>query len=423
MRVAHCLLTAKGNIVDFSRPINETSGFRSAIARYVSDQAEKVLALSRGIHSDPELSFEEYRASAAICDLLEGSGFAVERGVAEVPTAFTATAGSGRLTVGICVEYDALPGIGHACGHNVVAGAGVASALGLLPVVDELDITLKVIGTPAEEHGAGKAILLKRGVFDDVTIAMMAHPVSAGLTFNPAGNTTQAVGRYRAIFRGKASHAAAAPHLGINAADSAVISQVAVGLLRQQIPSDHRVALYVVEAGQATNIIPDTAVVDFECRAFTLPEHAALLTRVRKCFEAGALATGASLEIVDTEPLYEPLVQDEALCSYWSEGMAFFGHDVKRAAGLPGGSTDMGNISRVIPSIHAFASVPGADVAIHTRDFAVVADTPEAYDIMFESAIAMAWGVAGIMADDTQLKRFLDAAVKRRAVSSHGGQP
>ena len=407
--------------MDFSRPINETTGLRSDVARHVADKAEQVLALSKRIHADPELSFNEHRASAAITALLEGSGFTVSRGVAELPTAFTATAGSGRLTVGICVEYDALPDVGHACGHNIIAGASVAAALGLLPVLGELGITLKVIGTPAEEHGGGKAVLLERGVFDDVTIAMMIHPVQDGISYNPAGTTAQAVGRYRATFRGKASHAATAPHLGVNAADAAVISQVAVGLLRQQIPGDHRVAMYVSEAGHVTNIIPDTAVVEFECRAFTMPEYEALLARVRRCFEAGALATGTSLEIVPTEPLYEPLIQNDVLSAHWSEAMAFFGHNVERSSGISGGSTDMGNISQVIPSIHPWVSVPGADVPIHSHDFAAVADTPNAYRVMFESAIAMGWTVAGIMADESQIQHFLAAADSRRNATSKEG--
>lgn len=147
--------------MDFSRSINETSGLKSQIAREISAQASHVVELSKSIADDPELSFEEHRASAAICALLQESGFAVVRGVADLDTAFTATAGTGALTVGICVEYDALPGLGHACGHNIIAGSSVAAGLGLLPVVDQLGITLKVIGTPAEEHGAGKAVMLE----------------------------------------------------------------------------------------------------------------------------------------------------------------------------------------------------------------------------------------------------------------------
>ena len=402
--------------MDFSRSINETSGLKSQIAREISAQASHVVELSKGIADDPELSFEEHRASAAICALLQESGFAIVRGVADLDTAFTATAGTGALTVGICVEYDALPGLGHACGHNIIAGASVAAGLGLLPVVDQLGITLKVIGTPAEEHGAGKAVMLEGGVFDDVTISMMVHPTQEGLSCNPAGRSNQAVGRYRATFRGTASHAAAAPHLGVNAADAAVISQVAVGLLRQQIPGDHRVAMFIAEAGEVTNIIPDLAVVEFECRAFTLPEYESLLERVRKCFEAGALATGTTLEIVPTEPLYEPLIQDEGLGAHWSDNMAFLGHDAERKARPGGGSTDMGNVSQVVPSIQPWVSIPGAIAPPHSQGFAVATNTPAAYQAMLDAGMSMAWTVADVMADPAQVQHYLDAATSRAAI-------
>lgn len=400
--------------MDFSHVVSETSGAKFRIAQALSAQADQVVELSTAIAEDPELSFEEHRAAAAICTLLEDSGFAVERGVAALPTAFTATAGVGKLTVGICVEYDALPGIGHACGHNVIAGASVAAALALLPVVDELGITIKVIGTPAEEHGAGKALLLQDGVFDDVTIAMMVHPTQEGFSCNPAGTTNQAVGRYRATFRGTASHAAAAPHLGVNAADAAVISQVAVGLLRQQLPGDHRIAMYIAEAGHVTNIIPDLAVVEFECRAFTLPEYEALLSRVRNCFEAGALATGTTLEIEPTEPLYEPLIQDEVMGAYWSTNMSVLGHNADHSPRPGGGSTDMGNVSQVVPSIQPWVSIPGASAPPHSHGFAAATNTPAAYRAMLEAGLAMAWTVADLTAAPERLQPYLEAFAARQ---------
>ncbi|MCK6211635.1 amidohydrolase [Georgenia sp. EYE_87] len=400
--------------MDLARLAADTTGVRSRIAAAVAARADDVVALGRAVHADPELSFAEHRAARAVAELLRADGFAVEAGVGGLETAFTATAGTGPLTVALCVEYDALPDVGHACGHNLIAGAGVAAAVGLRPLVDELGLTLKVIGTPAEEHGGGKTVLLDRGVFDDVAMALMVHPLQEGLSYDPVGTTSQAVGRYRATFRGRAAHAAAAPHLAVNAADAAVVAQVAVGLLRQQLPSDHRVALFVSEAGHATNIIPDRAVVDFECRAFTLPEYEALLVRVRRCFEAGALATGAELEITATEPLYEPLEHDPGLCARWSDAISFFGHDVEPGAGLAGGSTDMGNVSRRIPSIHPWIGVPGCAAPIHSHDFAAVADSPAAYDLMLEAGVAMAWTVAAVSADEDEVRRLLDAAASRR---------
>jgi amidohydrolase len=393
---------------------------RTALADGVERWKPRVQAVAREIHALKEISFEEVRSAEALAALLEEGGFEVERGTGGLPTAFTASAGTGGLTVALCVEYDALPNIGHACGHNLIAGASLGAALALRPFVDELGITLKAIGTPAEEHGGGKALMLERGVFDGVGLALMVHPVQDGITYNPAGTSAQAVGRYMATFTGKAAHAAAAPHLGVNAADAAVLSQVAIGLLRQQIPGDHRIACYVAEAGHVTNIIPERAVVEFECRAFTLPEFRALLERVRRCFEGAALATGTTLVFEDTEPLYEPLLQDDDLAAHWTAAMASFGKDTSPSAKLGGGSTDMGNISQVIPSLHPWLSIPGADVPIHSHAFAALADTPEAYGVMFEAATALAWTVAGAAATPTQRERFTKAAYRRRSFTQEG---
>jgi amidohydrolase len=394
-----------------------SSGAHAELASGVEQWREKVHTLARDIHANPELSFEEVRASTSIAALLREGGFDVEMGTSGLPTAFTATVGSGELTVALCIEYDALPQIGHACGHNLIAGASVAAALALAPLADSLGITLKAIGTPAEEHGGGKALMLDAGAFDGVGLSLMVHPVQDGITYNPAGTSAQAVGRYRATFTGKAAHAAAAPHLGVNAADAAVLSQVAVGLLRQQIPGDHRVAMYVAEAGHVTNIIPEKAVVEFECRAFTLPEYESLLTRVRNCFKGAALATGTELAFESTEPLYEPLLQDDDLAAHWTAAMDVFGKDTSPAAGLGGGSTDMGNISQVIPSLHPWLSIPGADVPIHSHAFAALADTPEAYDVMFEAAVALAWTAADAATNPEQRTRFIAAANRRAAQS------
>ncbi|MFC4264985.1 amidohydrolase [Arthrobacter cryoconiti] len=379
------------------------------LAAGIDHWREKVQALAVDIHAHPELSFEEVRASAGITSLLREGGFSVETGTSGLATAFSATAGSGDLTVALCIEYDALPGIGHACGHNLIAGASVAAALALAPLADKLGITLKAIGTPAEEHGGGKVLMLEDGAFDGVGLAMMVHPVQDGVTYNPAGTSAQAVGRYRATFTGKAAHAAAAPHLGVNAADAAVISQVAIGLLRQQIPGDQRVGLYIAEAGKVTNIIPERAVVEFECRAFTLPAYEALLVRVRRCFEGAALATGTELAVESTEPLYEPLLQDDELAANWTAAMDVFGKDTTPAAGMGGGSTDMGNISQIIPSLHPWLSIPGADVPIHSHDFAALANTPEAYAVMFEAATALAWTTADAAINPDQRSRFIAA--------------
>jgi amidohydrolase len=391
------------------------ASLRIALAEGIEEWKPRVQTLAHEIHTNPELAFEEVRSSKAAAALLAEGGFEIAPGTGGLPTAFTATAGRGELKVALCVEYDALPNIGHACGHNLIAGASVAAALALRPYVDELGIELKAIGTPAEESGGGKALLLERGAFDGVCLALMVHPVQDGMTYNPAGSSAQAMGRYRATFVGRASHAAAAPHLGINAADAAVLSQVAVGLLRQQIPGDHRIALYVAEAGIATNIIPERAVVEFECRAFTLGDYEALLERVLACFEGAALSTGTTLSIEPTEPAYQPLIQNNALAAHWTEAMRTFGKDTTRSAGMSGGSTDMGNVSQVIPTLHPWLSVPGANVPIHSHGFAAFADTPEAYTVMFEAATALAWTIAGAATTPSEREHFIRSAYNPHA--------
>lgn len=393
-----------------TEPATQDSELWVALQNGVEEWRDRVQAMAHDLHANPELAFEEFRSAEKVIGLLAKGGFEIERGVGGLPTAFTATVGAGELTVALCVEYDALPNIGHACGHNLIAGASVSAALSLQPLVDQLGISLRVIGTPAEEHGGGKTLLLECGVFDGVSLALMMHPVQDGVTYNPAGTSAQAVGRYEAVFTGKAAHAAAAPHQGINAADAAVLSQVAIGLLRQQVPGDHRIACYVAEAGQVTNIIPERAVVAFECRAFTLREYRALFVRVRRCFEGAALATGTTLTIEASEPLYEPLLQDSILAEHWVKAMNRFGKDTSRSTGISGGSTDMGNISQVIPSLHPWMSIPGADVPIHSHAFTAAADSRQAYDSMFEAATALAWTIGGAATTSHQREHFLTTA-------------
>lgn len=178
--------------------------------------------------------------------------------------------------------------------------------------------------------------------------------------------------------------------------------------------------MYVAEAGHVTNIIPERAVVEFECRAFTLKDYEALLERVRRCFEGAALATGATLAIEDTEPLYEPLIQDDALAAHWTEAMDVLGKDTSPSAGISGGSTDMGNISQVIPSLHPWLSIPGADVPIHSHAFAALADSPEAYAVMFEAATALSWTVAAAATTPTERARLIKAAYRRQTVTQEG---
>jgi amidohydrolase len=372
----------------------------------------QLVALSHEIHGYAELAFEEHRAAATLRRVLADAGFHVEAGVAGLPTAFTATYGTGDLVVGICAEYDALPDIGHACGHNIIATSAVGAALALARSADALGLTVNVLGTPAEEHGGGKVVMLEAGLFDDLTLALMVHPGTADV--HPAQAVTQGVSRHAATFTGRAAHAAAAPHRGVNAADAAVVSQVAIGLLRQQLPGTARVAAFVREGGQATNIIPERVVVDFEVRAFDLAEQRDVRERVLRCFQAGALATGCELQIEETEPEYAPLVQDPRLAERYAAALRTTGRAVIGTSSLTGGSTDMGNVSQYLPAIHPMVAVLGTEHVPHTHGFAADAVSAAGDDAAVDGAIAMALTVIGV-AQDPALRHDLLAEQSRRA--------
>jgi amidohydrolase len=369
-----------------------------ALAEAITARRDEVHALARALHADPETAFEEHRAHDRCADLLERSGFTLERGVANLPTAFRATLGDGSLVAALCVEYDALPGIGHGCGHHLIAGASLGAALALAEHFSALDLTLQVIGTPAEEHGGGKQLLIDRGVFDGVHLSLMAHPVAHTDTYDVLGSTSQAVGRWRATFTGRGAHAAANPTDGVNANDAAVIAQVAAGLLRQRVKDGQRLALVPQQSG-VTNIVPETAVIDFECRALTMPEFEELRARLTACLEGAAHATGTSLEIIASEPVYEPLLQDEVLGQAWNAAMERAGRPLTGSLGVMAASTDMGNVSQRVPSIHPFIGITRADAALHTREFAEQSLSPEGFRLLDDAAVALAAVVRDVAAE------------------------
>jgi len=385
----------------------------SSLAAAYAAHREAVHVVARAIHADPETAFEEHRAHDRCADLLEAAGFTLERGIAELPTAFRATIGAGSLVAALCVEYDALPGVGHGCGHNLIAGASLGAALALAEQVAELDVTLQVIGTPAEEHGGGKQLLIDRGIFDGVHLALMSHPTPHTGTYDVLGSTSQAVGRWRATFTGRGAHAAANPTDGINANDAAVLAQVAAGLLRQRIKDGQRLALVPQQSG-VTNIVPETAVIDFECRALTMGEFETLRRQLLACLEGAALATGTMLEIATTEPVYEPLMQDEVLGAAWNAAMEQLGRPLAGSLGVMAASTDMGNVSQRVPALHPFVGISGAGGALHTREFAAHAASEEGYRLMDDCAVAMA-GVIGQVATTASSRSAILAQTARLA--------
>ncbi len=232
-----------------------TMTIKQAARSEVEGAADALVDLSHRIWDHPELAFEEERASAWSAEALADAGFSVETGVADLPTAFVAEAGSGPLVIGICAELDALPGIGHACGHNMIAAAGVGAGLALARVADDLGITVRVLGTPAEELGGGKILMVEQGVFDGIHLAMMVHPAPVEGDAFP----TLAISQCDFHYHGKTAHASLAPNLGINAADAITVAQVGVGLLRQHLEVGDQVHGIVTRGGEAANIVPSSA--------------------------------------------------------------------------------------------------------------------------------------------------------------------
>src|SRR3990170_7139336 len=282
---------------------------------------ERLIDLSHRIHANPELAFQEEQASVWLAETLTEAGFAVECGACDLPTAFVARAGSGPLHIAICAEYDSLPGIGHACGHTIIATAGAGAGIAAARVADELGLTVSVIGTPAEEGGGGKVLLLERGAFNGVHAAMMVHPAPVDVAEPPI----IAVSHFDVHYKGKSAHASSYPEIGINAADALTIAQVAIGLLRQHIRPNDRIHGIVTKGGDAPNIVPAHTSAKYYVRARTLGQLEEILTKVNRCFEAGALATGARLEIIEVEKPYAEMRHDAEIAALYKRNAEALG--------------------------------------------------------------------------------------------------
>lgn len=379
---------------------------KDAARSAVEAAAERLVQLSRAIHDRPELCFEEHHAAGLLADTLAEAGFAVETAICDLPTALRARRGSGPLEIVLCAEYDALPGVGHACGHNLIASSAVGAALGMAAVADDVGLTVTVLGTPAEEGGGGKVLLLERGAFDGAHAAMMVHPWHE----DRLGARCLAVDHLEVTYRGREAHASAAPHKGVNAADALVVAQVAIGLLRQHLAPGDQVHGIVTKGGDAPNVVPKDTTGRFMVRAPTLEALEVLRGRIERCFEAGALATGSELDVRLLSPTYSDYVADEPLLAAWRANAEALGrhYDVDaRGEPLPTISTDMANVSRALPAIHPLIGLDAAGAVIHEPAFADAAVSPSADRALLDAAVAMAW--TAIDATTGDLRRHLEA--------------
>jgi amidohydrolase len=381
-----------------------------AVRRRGTDLVE----LSHAIHAEPELAFAEHRSCAKAQALVAERGFEITAAAGGLATAFRADFGGGPLTVGVCAEYDALPGIGHACGHNIIAASAVGAALALAEVADELGLTVALVGTPAEEFGGGKVLLLNAGVFDDLALAVMVHPGPVDI----AAARSLTLSAVRVDYHGRDAHASAAPYLGVNAADAATVAQVAIGLLRQQLAPGQQVHGIVTDGGQAANIIPSRTELQYTMRATEAWSLAELEAKVGDCFLAGAVATGCEYSVEHTEPTYDALKPDPWLAETVRAEMTRLGRtpvDAQLEAAHPLGSTDMGNVTQLLPGIHPMVAVDAGGASLHQPDFAAAAVGPSADKAVIEGAIMLARTVVRLAETPDERDRLLVARDRRAA--------
>jgi len=399
----------------------DLADLKDRIDAVVADWSPALLDASRRIHARPELGFEEHHAHDVLTTLLADAGLAVTRHAHGLDTAFTAVAGTEGPLVAVLCEYDALPGIGHACGHNVIGTAGAGAAIAAAAVAAEAGGRVVAIGTPAEEGGGGKVLLARAGAFDGVDAALMVHPAGVDLaTFDAI-----AIQELTVEYRGRAAHAAAAPHLGRNALDAAVLGYQNVAALRQHIRPDERIHGIITDGGQAPNVVPERAESRWYVRSPTTEGLVALKARVLACLEAGAAAAGCEMDATWRDPAFADLVDNEPLIARYRANLARTGRTLLDADATNAvvGSTDMGNISHIVPSIHPMIAVSTPDVAIHTQAFAAFAGGEAGDRAVLDGARALAATVVDLWCEDGALAEVTAAFEAARAAGLATGSP
>lgn len=377
----------------------------SEIDRTLASLRPQLQELVHRLHAHPEIGFEEHTSVRALADVLAAHGVAAEVGVFGLDTALRAQVGSGTSPhVAIIAEYDALPGIGHACGHNVIAGIAVGAFLAAAPLVERGGGRLSLIGTPAEENGGGKELLIRAGAFDDVDAAGMVHPGSGSGTGSVRGQRTTGVRRIAVTYHGRAAHAAGAPWLGRNALDGVVTAYQGVAQLRQHILPTDRIHGIITDGGAAPNIVPERAAALFYVRSAEVDTLKELTQRVVAVLEGAAISTATRAEIdVDPVPPYLPLQTNVALTTRWARALEQRGVEIPPPpAVVPQGgpSTDMGNVSRYVPSIHPSIGLGGpAEVFPHNAAFAEVTVQPAAIDALVLAAAGLATAAVEFVTD------------------------
>ncbi|MGD9142925.1 MAG: M20 family metallopeptidase [Dehalococcoidia bacterium] len=380
----------------------ENTELKNAVIKEIDSRSVELENLSRQIHDNPETALEENRAAEWLSGYLEDNGFSLERGICDLPTAFKARYGRDRPAVGVLAEYDALPKIGHGCGHNLIAAAAIAAGTSARTVIDGLGGTVMVIGTPGEELAGGKAIMADRGAFDDVDAAMIVHPGGG----NTVVMNTLACQTLEVEFIGKAAHASAEPEQGINALEAMILSYNAVNSLRQHIKDKARIHGVITDGGEAANIVPAHTAASFFVRAEDDEYLEIVKERVIDCFTGASVATGAELKYKWDDVSYAAMNNNLTMARLFHKNIRELGHEMPLGDDSPwGGSTDVGNVSWLIPTIHPLVSITEEDVLIHTPEFARIAGSEAGFRSIMIAAKAMAMTLVDLLSAPDVLKR------------------
>ncbi len=357
---------------------------------------KSIIGLSEFIHGNPEVGFQETQASSALVAQLRQFDFNVDEGVGGLSTAFRATTGNGSLHIVICAEYDALPGIGHACGHNLIAAAALGAARSLQPICADLDLKVSVIGTPAEEGGGGKILLLQEGVFDGANAAVMVHPAAV----ERDAMRTLAVAVLRCDYYGVAAHAAARPEAGISASAALALAQTGIAYLREHFHATDRVHGIVVDGGDAPNIVPEHSAGRFFVRAASAERLAVLEDKVRNVFRGAATMTGTRVKITKTGPSFTDLRTHEAMADLWRANANNIGRNSLHVQDTdPVASTDMGNVSYAMPTIHPLIHLDAGGANIHEPAFAQAARGAAANKVITDGVTLLANTIIDVALD------------------------
>ena len=375
-----------------------TSNLDSIICDAVDAMADELLAVSHAIHQKPELAFKEYFACETLTNALSEHEMNPEVGIFTLPTAFEAilNADSDGPVVAILAEYDALPKIGHSCGHNLIATSALGAALALQKIADQLPGKIRLIGTPAEEKGGGKEIMARAGAFEGVDAAMMIHPAGVNIATMPC----ICVSEVEVIYHGKSSHASSAPHKGINALDGLLLAYQAISNLRQHIRPTERIHGIITRGGDAPNIVPDDTAGEFYVRAANERDLAKLKPRVQACFEAGAKGSGAEVEVKWSNVDYLDLNTNWPLAEEFQQRAETLGREflpIKGLGSAGAGSTDMGNVSYRVPSIHPMLACAPRNVVIHNPEFAKWAGSEMGDNAALDGAKSLAMTAAAFL--------------------------